>query len=360
MAEVTLAGDASIMARAFMDSYQSSGVASAKFAVKPDTTPPSIVRLSSRDIPTMVRVRFSEPVDRVSAENIDNYEIDHDVKVLSAALGADRKTVTLTTSKFSEGVTYTVKVSNVMDQAKPLNTIEPESQSIFSFKISRRVTRGLVALYKFEEGSGTIVKDVSEVGEPLDLSLEADPKSIIWGADGLAILSPTLVASVDPAEKVVAACRATNEITIEVWIRPAKTDQKGPARIVSISADPYNRNFTLGQDGADYNIRLRTTETGDNGDKPSLSAENVVRAELTHVVYTRDGSGVARVYVNSVERGSRSIDGDFSNWDKGYHLALANELTKDRPWVGVVSLVAIYDRALSLDEIVQNYEAHSY
>ena len=356
---ITLAGDASIMARAFMDSYQPSGVASAKFAVKPDKTPPSIVRLSSRNIPTMVRVRFSKSVDRASAENIENYEIDHDVKVLSAALGADRKTVTLTTSKLSEGVTYSVRVSNVRDQARLLNTIEPESESIFSFKISRRVARGLVALYRFEEGSGTIVNDVSEAGEPLELNV-TDPMSVIWSADGLAIISPTVVASAGAATKIIAACRATNEISIEAWIRPAKTDQEGPARIVSVSSDPYNRNFTLGQDGADYNIRLRTTETGDNGDKPSLSAENVVRAELTHVVYTRDGSGVAKVYVNSVERASRSIDGDFSNWGKGYRLALANEFTKDRPWVGVISLVAIYDRALSLDEIVQNYEAHSY
>jgi hypothetical protein len=50
-----------------------------------------------------------------------------------------------------------------------------------------------------------------------------------------------------------------NEITIEAWVMPADDIQDGPARIVSLSADTGNRNFTLGQTTDYYDARLRTT-----------------------------------------------------------------------------------------------------
>jgi hypothetical protein len=66
---------------------------------------------------------------------------------------------------------------------------------------------------------------------------------------------------------------------------------------------------------------------------------------------------VAKIYINGVERASDTIGGDFSNWDGDFHLALANELTKDRPWLGEFHLVAIYNRALSQTEVSQNFRA---
>ncbi|MEL4897673.1 LamG domain-containing protein [Crocosphaera sp. Alani8] len=50
-------------------------------------------------------------------------------------------------------------------------------------------------------------------------------------------------------------------------------------------------------------------------------------------------------------------EGDFSNWNDDYIFALGNEITEDRGWLGSYYLVAIYDRALSKDEIEQNYQA---
>ncbi|MCK4471891.1 MAG: pre-peptidase C-terminal domain-containing protein, partial [Anaerolineae bacterium] len=117
------------------------------------------------------------------------------------------------------------------------------------------------------------------------------------------------------------------------------------------------RNFTLGQQAAAYDVRLRTTATDDNGN-PSLTAGTVSTSEPSHVVYTRDDSGVARLYVNTVEVGSRSdITGNFSNWED-FHFGLANEFGGDeRPWLGEYHLVAIYDQALSPAEVSQNFEA---
>jgi hypothetical protein len=75
------------------------------------------------------------------------------------------------------------------------------------------------------------------------------------------------------------------------------------------------------------------------------------------VVYTRDTSGLAKIYIDGVEQVSGAVGGNFSNWDEGFRLALANEPTGDRPWLGEFHLAAIYDRALSQAEVSQNFEA---
>jgi hypothetical protein len=225
-----------------------------------------------------------------------------------------------------------------------------------------RVTDGLQVLYTFEEGGGTRVLDVSDVSTPLDLTIE-NGSATSWLSGALSINSPTLVASADAATKVIDTSRTTNEITVEAWVKPADTTQDGPARIVALSEDPYNRNFTLGQGlwgelpSALYNFRLRTTATSSNG-IPSLSTlAGSLTTDLSHVVYTHDASGVAKIYVNGVERASGAVGGDLSNWNEGYRLALANELTEDRPWLGEFHLVAIFNRALSQDEVIQNFRA---
>jgi hypothetical protein len=224
-----------------------------------------------------------------------------------------------------------------------------------------RVTDGQQVLYTFEEGGGTMVNDVSGVGSPLDLSV-GNEAAVSWVPGGLVVNASTVIASAGAATKVIDTCRATDELTIEAWIKPANATQDGPARIVTLSAGLYERNFTLGQGlwGSQpsdlYDVRLRTTET-DNSGMPSLTTPaGSLTTELSHVVYTRDSSGVARIYIDGVERVSGTVGGDF-NWDESYPLALANELTGDRPWLGEFHLVAIYNRALSQAEVTQNFLA---
>jgi hypothetical protein len=81
--------------------------------------------------------------------------------------------------------------------------------------------------------------------------------------------------------------------SISVRCVTADTGQTGPARIVSLSADPYNRNFTLGQEGGDLVVRLRTPFTGANGNDPALTVPGVLadRGWRT-VTVTYDGNGI--------------------------------------------------------------------
>jgi hypothetical protein len=86
----------------------------------------------------------------------------------------------------------------------------------------------------------------------------------------LVINAPVLISSTEPAVKISSAVRKSHEITVEAWVKPANTTQAGPARIVTISRDPGQRNFTLGQKGGAYEMRFRTSSTSRNGE-PALS-----------------------------------------------------------------------------------------
>ncbi len=233
-----------------------------------------------------------------------------------------------------------------------------------STSLEERVTADLQTLYRFEEGAGQTVRDVSNIGPALDLTI-ADEDAVQWETDSLLFTSPTIIQSIEPASGLIDAVSQNNELTIEAWIAPASLTQDGPARIVTISRGANQRNITLGQGlwndqpSTLYDARLRTTATDENG-RPSLSSTaDSLNTELTHVVYTYDTNGIARLYIDGEEQTSAEIGGDLSNWDSSYQLALGNELDGQRPWLGSFHLVACYSRALNSSEVQQNFRAGS-
>jgi hypothetical protein len=76
---------------------------------------------------------------------------------------------------------------------------------------------------------------------------------------------------------------------------------------------------------------------------------------VQHVIYTRTSTGNADLFINKIKQAPYSNLGTQTNWDATYSLTIANEPSADRPWLGELHLVAIYCRALSDDEIEQNY-----
>lgn len=215
---------------------------------------------------------------------------------------------------------------------------------------------GLVALYDFRLAKGNIVKDRSGVGKPLDLKIE-NPKNVRRTKGTLEVRGKTLIRSDKPAAKVFNAVRRSGEITIEAWVRPANAKQDGPARMVTLSGGSSDRNFTLGQEGDKVDVRLRTTKTSGNGIPSLNSPGRSLAPRLTHIVYTRNRGGRARLFLNGKQQVEKRVPGAMANWNGKYRLALANELSSDRPWLGTFHLVAIYSRDLSVGEVAQNFKA---
>jgi PKD repeat protein len=268
----------------------------------------------------------------------------------------------LTSHTYPNPGTYTVTLTVGDDQQathSATTTVTVEETPVIV-----RVKDGLQALYIFEEETGTIVGDISGIAPPLDLTI-GNAQAVTWNEGRLTVNSPVTIASAGAATRLVSAIKASNEITIEAWIKPVNVTQYGPARIVTLSASTLARNFTLGQGlwgtypSNLYNVRFRTTATTLNGQpSPSTPAGSLTTA-LTHVVYTRTSAGAVRIYLDGSLITTGNSSGDSSNWDASYRLALANELTGDRPWLGEFHLVAIYSRALSESDVSQNFAAGS-
>ncbi len=182
---------------------------------------------------------------------------------------------------------------------------------------------------------------------------------ITWlhSSNGIEISTAGNIRSFTPPERLYNGLISGNGITLEIWLETESSEQRGPARIISYSYNKYLRNFTLGQERKDLVFRLRTTETNLNGVPPLIVDNIFVKDLLQHLVVTYDFLE-EKVYINGKERlKTENIKGNFSNWDPSYHLVLANEFTGNRQWRGKLFLVAIYNRALSASEVLQNYQA---
>jgi len=228
--------------------------------------------------------------------------------------------------------------------------------------LAQTVTRNLVVKYDFLHTSGDVISDMVRNPYGLDLRIP-DTSKVEWLSPGLRVLSPVLVKTNQARSKLEAAPFFTDGTTIEAWLKPANNTQGGPARIITFSTDSGNRNFTLGQSATQYVMRFRTSDNPGNGTNPDTRTPiDYIDAvpTLQHVVYTRDTSGAAKLYVDRMLVTTEAIPGDGSNWDNTYDFGLFNETnypTDDRTWLGDIFLVRIYSTVLTAAEVVQNFNA---
>ncbi len=230
-----------------------------------------------------------------------------------------------------------------------------------------RVSDGLVLFYPFDEGGGEVVHDRSGMGEPMDLTIEQIDK-VFWGDGFLETTGVNHIETEGPALKLIEACIATDEITIEGWIKTSNINQNGPARIITCSIDASDRNFTLGQGhynagGDRFEMRYRT-DIADGNPKQVISVNTdrgTFTEALTHVVFTRSQAWEVNGYVNNewlvLSDEVEFVEGGFSTWDTTYKFGLGNEVSAARAWLGQLHLVAIYNRALTAEDVSKNYNA---
>jgi hypothetical protein len=216
---------------------------------------------------------------------------------------------------------------------------------------------GLVAYYPFTTGTGTTVDDLAPLGPPLPLTLTGQ---VAWhsSTNGVVLAGGVLHTS-GPATKLLTALQATNQSTVELWLVPATAVQEGPARFVAVRGTTGPHVAMLGQRSQEVESWLQHTgkNKGSAKNTPWLTTTTqVMTPQLLHVVHTYDGR-VERLYINGVEQATLAISGTFATWNPAAVLYVGNEPTLDRPWKGVLRLLAIYDRALSPTDIQQNFAA---
>ncbi|NET04532.1 MAG: LamG domain-containing protein [Symploca sp. SIO2B6] len=269
---------------------------------------------------------------------------------------------------------------------------------------------GLQTRYTFDEGKGDRIYDCAASNEPIDLTVKTSmPETVAWDQVGNLTLKQVLEASeedkeepkvlkapllssdddtqssdISSASRLIEACTDTEEITIAAWLKPEKASQGGPARIVALSRNTGDRHFMLGHgrysntggDSTQYRVRYKTTEHRD-GELEFHSDLGTATTELTYVAFTRskdDGSEQenARIYINGILNFAEQVEGSLTDsrgrpiWkdESKYKLVMGNvasfEQEEDgvednRAWVGQLHRIELYNRALSAQEVYQQY-----
>lgn len=158
-----------------------------------------------------------------------------------------------------------------------------------------------IVLYEFNETSGNQVLDTSKIGAPLNLTIaDASGAAIVRGSDNgksyLNLQTRNLIQSAAAATKVIDACKASGEISIEAWFEnndpaktstgqyPRNTDQ--PNRIISLSTDLVKNNFYLGQfyDNAELLYSGINTSGNENQTKPGGNLNNPIISKMNQVI----------------------------------------------------------------------------
>ncbi len=221
-----------------------------------------------------------------------------------------------------------------------------------------RVTDQLQLLYRFGGAAAqTTVADTSGVAG-LDLVI-ADPAQVTFDAEGMTFIGPTVAQNPNPMTGLIDACKATNTISVEAWVKNAAIE--GTGRIISTGLGPNAHNFALKQQHDAWELRLRTSQNAPDGNEnyQAISPLGTATAVDQHIVVTRSSIGVTNFYIDGLKQSPDSVPGNFGNWDLTYGIYVGNESTLDRPWLGTIYLAAVYCKELSVAEVQQNYaEGH--
>ena len=193
----------------------------------------------------------------------------------------------------------------------------------------RRIDDGLVSLWGFEEGSGTVVHDISGVGTPMDLTIQA-PSETAWIDGALVFVGSAAAVTDGAATKLTDAVRASGGLTFEAWISQTQLrthlawtpDQcVGGTMVEKCHAGPGFLHVPADQ-----------RHPAHSGFSPSGTPVAVVPSSgLTHVVFAvSEIDGKARLYVDGVHQATVNRWAGLEQWNESFPLAIGNEPTLDQ------------------------------
>ena len=230
---------------------------------------------------------------------------------------------------------------------------------------SQRV-EGPIVFYTFETvENDSLIKDVSGVDPIIDLVM-TDGVTKIEDRNGVVIENIDEsythgLYSIDAPEGLNDAIQNTYAFTVEFWGKPTSVEQ-WDARMVTYSLDGGNRNFSLLLQYASFETRVRTITNGLNGYNFPWQTADVLTEPVPeiHVVWTYEAGEENLYYDGDLLEFNDERGHDISNWDSTYKLIIGvedNNVDTRRQYEGEVYMVAIYDWALSEEEVKANYDA---
>jgi len=268
---------------------------------------------------------------------------------------------------------YGVYTSDVID----LNTDNPIFNSLSWEEYGVRTgdgetdltTAGLVAKWKFNETSGTSASDSSGEGNSGTLSNFSSTGSQDatagsgwtanyrrWGTGALMF---------DGSDDYVSVSDSTDfddfvsdgVITVSAWVR--YNDTSGSRQIINKQDQGSDkRQFALYSNGTDLSFGVNSTgQSGAGWSFASTDISIIKPGQWYYVVGVNDGTNI-KLYINGALKDSQTGQSSIYNGDApiGIGAYIAGGASNTNNFYGVIDSASIYDRALSQDEILSNYQ----
>lgn len=288
-----------------------------------------------------VRLHFNEPVSverlrvhMASGTRVEGWLLSEDKTQLTLTLAAD---ITQRDTCHLDGVT---------DLAQRPNSMPPQRLELEPLRWPGDPS-GLVFLWQTRD-SPNLVTD-PETGETRTYSLTARGRATFNHRHAMLLRGGAFLADEEFNQRLLKRAQATNQLTLEATITPDHAESRGPARIVTFSTDNSSRNVTLGQEGQNLILRLRTPQTGRNAFNPEVTLCTLAIGVPNHIIVTyRPGRLVCYRNGEKVHDSDR-INGGFDNWEP-HRFLIGDEYGGERLWYGAVEGIALYNRFMDDDE----------
>jgi len=218
-----------------------------------------------------------------------------------------------------------------------------------------RVEADAIAIWEFKEGPGNNVTTDRISGIDLTL-LGTEGADYNWvGGYGIQFnnsLAQSDTSSTTPLFDNIAGPAGSNEYSIEAWVIPENVADNN-AMIVTYGANRNTLNFGMGQSMYNYDFLQADSTAVTEFSTPD--AAEALQTTLQHVVLTYDSQNGRQIFVNGQLIDAPEGNGEnISGWNNQQFMILGGGQT---PWKGIIRMVAIHDRALQQQQILQNYEA---
>ena len=129
---------------------------------------------------------------------------------------------------------------------------------------------------------------------------------------------------------------ASSSLRVTLEVRPAPTQESRWTRILTLSKDSHHSNLSIGQDGSDLVVQLRSPDTNPAG-KPAYVIDEIFAQPGWHSIELDVSPRLLTVTVDGREVLGRMLPLDpLSNWSPEYRLAFGNQFGFNRPWLGEV------------------------
>jgi hypothetical protein len=190
-----------------------------------DRTPPVLQSATSSGSPRRVVLVFDEPLEPATAESVDSYAVSDGIRVESAVLGADVRTVVLSTAELAEGRRYEITVRGVGDRSRATNRISIPRKRAFVHS----AVPGLVGVWRFEAAGGESSPDLASYGSNARWTnpLSAGPRRVV-GQMGAALEFDGVAnhVTIEPRGPLVRTTLGSHALTATVL--PAAPDPESP------------------------------------------------------------------------------------------------------------------------------------